>query len=138
MRIKNIFLRHSLIYGGIIGATITVYQILLYIFGMTNNKTLENVALFLFVLGIFIAVRRYREIESNGTISFGNAFKVGILTCLFIAIIGGIYSFFQFKYLSPHLVDEIIELSQERLLNKGIPDSQVELQSGLLEKIVTP
>lgn len=138
MNIKDIRVKHALIYGAIIGGTITFYQILLYVFGMTNNKSLENVSLFLFVLGIFITVKRFRDIESEGVISFKKAFSIAFLTCVVIGIIGGLYTYFQFKYLSPNLMEEIIELSQEKLLSKGIADDQVELQSALMDKFLVP
>lgn len=138
MEIKNKQLRHTLTYGAIIGGTIAFYELLLYIFGMTNNKTLEKVSLFLFVLGIFITVRRFRELESGGVISFKGAFLTGFLTCIFIGLIGAIYTFFQFKYLSPYLINEVKEIFQENLLNKGIPDDQIELQSNLLEGLLKP
>ncbi len=138
MRIQNIQLRHTLIYGAIIGGTITFYQVLLYVFGMTNNKTLENVTLFLFVLGVYITVKRFRDGESEGVISFKKAFTTGFLTCLVIGIIGAVYTYFQVKYLSPNLLEEIIELSQERLLNRRASDSHVELQSAFMDKMITP
>ncbi len=115
MEIKNIQLKHTLIYGSIIGVTIALYQVLLYVFGMANNKTLENVTHFLFVLGIFIAVKRFRDQESEGIINFQKAFTTGLLTSMFVAIIGAIYTFFQLKYLSPNLLQVVIDLFQERL-----------------------
>lgn len=138
MEIKNKQLKHALTYGAIIGSTIVFYELLLYIFGMTNNKTLENVSLFLFVLGVFITVRRFRELESGGFISFKNAFLLGFLTCIFIGAIGAIFSYFQFKYMSPHLIDEMMEAAQENLINKGIPDAQIELQTRIMESILKP
>ncbi|MBN2524025.1 MAG: DUF4199 domain-containing protein [Bacteroidales bacterium] len=138
MRIQNNQLRHTLNYGAIIGGTITLYEFMLYIFGMTNNKALENVTLFLFVLGVYITIKRFRDIESGGVISFKRAFSTGFLTCLFIGIIGTLYTYIQMKYLSPHLLDEIMEMSQERLLSRGISDNQVELQTSIMEKMITP
>jgi uncharacterized integral membrane protein len=52
MEIKNKQLKHTLTYGAIIGGTIVFYELLLYVFGMTNNKTLENVSLFLLLSGV--------------------------------------------------------------------------------------
>ncbi|MBA7529787.1 hypothetical protein ES705_21986 [subsurface metagenome] len=138
MEIKNIQLKHTLIYGSIIGVTIALYQVLLYVFGMANNKTLENVTHFLFVLGIFIAVKRFRDQESEGIINFQKAFTTGLLTSMFVAIIGAIYTFFQLKYLSPNLLQVVIDLFQERLFRSDISEDQLEIQFALVEKLFTP
>jgi hypothetical protein len=76
--------------------------------------------------------------ESGGVISFKNAFLIGFLSCIFISAIGAIFTYFQFKYMSPYLMEEMMEMAQENLLNKGIPDSQIELQSKILESLLKP
>jgi len=85
-----------------------------------------------------MSVRHYRDHVNDGYLDFSKAFKAGFLTCLFAGLVGAVYSYFQFKYMSPQLIDELMSLTQDKLISKGIPESQIELQSAILEKIMTP
>jgi hypothetical protein len=138
METKNPQFRHTLNYGLIIGGVIAIYQVLLYVLGVANNKPLGNVAFFLLVIGLYVSVKHFKEDFGGGFINFGLAFKVAFLTCIFSSVIGAIYTYFQYKYMAPQLVTELMELSQESLMQRGIPDDQVELQTMILQKMMTP
>lgn len=131
-------LRHSLMYGLITGIVIIVYQIALYVFGMLNNNSLGNIVFFLLVIGILLSVKHYRDHINKGFLNFGRAFRTGFLTCIFTSVVGAVYTYFQYRYLSPHMVGDLLTLAQDSLLTKGISEEQVELQSAILEKIITP
>jgi drug/metabolite transporter (DMT)-like permease len=105
---------------------------------MANNKSLGNISFILLVVGILLSVRHYRDHVNEGFIDFGKAFTAGLLTCIFAGVIGAIYSYFQFKYMSPHLIDELLAMTQDKLITKGLTDAQIEMQSALIEKIMTP
>jgi hypothetical protein len=135
---KTSIFNHSLVYGLVTGGLIAVYQLVIYIFGMANNKNLGNVSFILLIVGLLLSVRHYRDHVNEGYIDFGKAFSAGLLTCVFAGVVGAIYSYFQFKYMSPHLIDELLALSQDKLLSKGLTEDQVEIQSALIEKIMTP
>jgi predicted membrane protein len=140
MERKKSILMHSLIYGFITGSVMAIYQLVLYIFGMTNNNTLGNVVFILLVIGILLAVKHYRDNINGGFLNFGNAFSTGLLTCVFAGVIGAVYSYFQYKYLSPGLIDELYSMSKESLLNKKdiYTEEQMKLQLIILEKMMTP
>jgi hypothetical protein len=138
MEKKNKMFSHSLKYGVVIGIGIIIYQLILYIFGLLNNTTLGNVIFFLLVIGVLLSVKHFRDHLNRGFLNFGKAFQIGFLTCIFTGIISAVYSYFQYKYLSPHLVNDLLTVAQESLLNKGISEEQVELQSTILEKLMTP
>jgi hypothetical protein len=138
MKNKNQVFNNSLIYGLIIGCLTVLYQAVIYIFGMMNNNALGNIVFFLLVIGILLSVRHYRDHVKGGLISFKEAFNVGFLTSTITGIIGAVFSYFQYKYLSPHTVNDLLAVAQESLLSKGIPEDQVELQSAILQKIISP
>jgi hypothetical protein len=130
--------KHSLIYGFATGGLIAVYQLVIYIFGMANNKSLGNISFMLLVVGILLSVKHYRDHVNQGFLDFGKAFTTGLLTCVFAGVIGAIYSYFQFKYMSPHLIDELLALTEDKLIRKGLTETQIEMQSMLMKKIMTP
>jgi hypothetical protein len=103
---------------------------------MVNNPRLINIALFIFVAGVFISVKRYRDHESGGVISFGRAYGTAVLTCVFTGIIWSVYEYILYKHLSPGLLETRIEEMQEIWINKGFSEELIELQTALFTPFV--
>ena len=114
------------------------YHLLLFIFGLVNNQSLSNLGSLIFIVVIYFSIRIYRDQLSEGRIEFGKAFTIGFLTALVMGIIGAFYTYIEYKYLSPGLIEEMMILMEERLINKGISDDQIEMQSQLMEQILGP
>ena len=81
---KQIVIKFGLLSGAIL-AVLGAIQIVLYKQGVLNfdNGQLAGFAsMFLAFLMVFFGIRAYRESEGGGAISFGKAFRVGILISL--------------------------------------------------------
>ena len=79
--------QHTVRYSLYTGGAIVLFLLLIYIFGMMNNPRMPNIALFMFIAGVFISVKRYRDHENGGVLSFGRAYGTAVLTCVFTGII---------------------------------------------------
>ena len=101
---KNRKLKHAVKYGLITGGVIVLYQLILYIFGMLNNQKLNNITFFFIVVGLLPSVKHFRDRIQNGTINFGKAFGLGVLTCLFIGIAVSVFTYLQFKFFSKLII----------------------------------
>ena len=80
---KKIVLTYGLISGGILAAMFAVTM--LYMSGksdFSNGMLIGYTAMVLAFLAVFFGIRSYREKNGGGTITFGKAFKVGILITL--------------------------------------------------------
>jgi hypothetical protein len=129
-------LQHTLIYGLYTGGAIILFFLIIFMFGMVNNPRLPNVALFIFMAGVYISVKRYRDYESGGLLSFGRAYGTAVLTCLFIGILWSVYEYVLHKYLSPGLLETKIEEMQEIWLNKGFSEDLIELETAFLTPFI--
>jgi hypothetical protein len=130
---KNNTYSHTLIFGTSIGFIIIVIQFVLYVFGMLNNNASEIVIFFLMVLGTMFSVRYFRDHLNEGSLNFRKALQIGFLTCVFMGVIGSIYTYFQIKYLTPHMADEAYSIAQASILNKGYTDEQVQLGTEMIK-----
>ncbi len=128
--------QHTVKYSLYTGGAIILFLLLIYVFGMMNNPRMPNIALFMFVAGIFISVKRYRDHENGGVLSFGRAYGTAVLTCVFTGIIWAFYEYILYKYLSPGLLETRIEEMQELWLNSGVSEDLIELQSRLFTPFV--
>lgn len=126
--------QHTLRYSLYTGGAIVLFFLIIYMFGMVNNPRIPNIALFMFIAGVFISVKRFRDFECGGVLSFGRAYGTAMLTCVFTGILWSGYEYVLYKYLSPGLLNTRIEEMQEIWLNKGFSEDLVELQA----KLFTP
>lgn len=81
---KKTVITHGLISGGIL-ATLTAIMMPLFMNGtidMRNSQVLGYTAMILSFVAVFFGIRSYRERNNGGAITFGRAFKVGILITL--------------------------------------------------------
>ena len=85
---KRIVLTFGLIAGGILSAMMAISLPLLMngTFNFENGELLGYSTMLLSFLAIFFGIRSYREKNGGGTITFGRAFKVGILITLIAAV----------------------------------------------------
>lgn len=126
--------QHTFRYSLYTGGAIILFFLIIYLFGMVNNPRIPNIALFIFVAGVFISVKRFRDQESGGVLSFGRAYGTAVLTCVFTGILWAIYEYVLHKFMAPGLIETRIEEMQEVWLNKGFSEDLIELQS----KLITP
>ena len=81
---KKIVLTFGLISGGIIAALMAI-MLTLCLSGtidMDHSQLLGYTIMVLAYIGVFFGIRTYRDDHNGGTITFGRAFKVGILIVL--------------------------------------------------------
>lgn len=81
---KRLVLRYGLI-SGVILATLTITMVILCLDGtmdMEHSQVLGYTMMALAYIAVFFGIRSYRDHHNGGTITFGRAFKVGILITL--------------------------------------------------------
>jgi hypothetical protein len=103
---------------------------------MVNNPRIPNIALFMFVAGVFISVKRYRDHESGGVLSFGRAYGTAMLTCVFTGILWSSYEYVLYKFLSPGMLETRIEEFQDIWLSKGLSEEVVELYTAMFTPFI--
>jgi hypothetical protein len=138
MEKKTTLFNHSLMWGAILGIILIVYSLLLYFLDLSTNRALGYVAWLITIVIVFYAMKVYRDKVNQGALSFGNAFAIGILVCLISGLISAIFAYIQFSVLSPELIDKMIQIGEERLLSRGMPDDMVERSMAMSRKFMTP
>jgi hypothetical protein len=137
MEPKNTQLKHTLFYGVALGIIISVYQLLLYIFGSFSNQALGYLESLITIIGIYISIKMYRDQVMGGTINYNKALGVGVLTAVFIGLVLAIFTYILYK-LDGGLIDEMIILVEERNIERGMDVDQIEMQTSLLRQFLWP
>lgn len=135
---KNDILKHSATYGAIIGFALIIYTILLYIADLSLSRGLGYLSYVIIIAGLYIGIKRFRENEPSEAIKYSKALGVGVLICVFLGFIGSVFTYLQFRFIDPDLVNKILEMSEEKLLDRGLSEDMIEMQSEFMMKFMSP
>ena len=137
MEKKSTFWTTAMIYGLYIGIFLTLYSVILYVAGQTQNKSLGYISIPLYAICIVLAQIYYRNRELNGAISYGQAVGFGVAVMLFSGIISALYTLIIFK-IDPGLVEQMKTMQEEAMLQKGMSEDQIEAALSISAKMMTP
>jgi hypothetical protein len=121
-------------YGVIIALAVIVFSLILFLLGMSQGSGLEYLAYLIILGGLFLAQTNFRNKYMGGFIEYGKAFTIGLLTCVFLAIIMGIYTFVFFKYIDPGAMEEAMTMAEQKMMDKGLSDMEIEQGMAIAHK----
>lgn len=83
-------MRYALVYGGLSGAvaiSVLVFSLAFNLPNHTHSLWFGYLVMLVALSLIFVGVKRYRDVECGGVVSFGRAFLIGIGIALVAAVI---------------------------------------------------
>ena len=125
---KRIIVIYGLIAGGILAA-VMVTTMPLYMNGTLNfdNGELTGYSTMVIALSlVFFGIKSYRDKHSKGIISFGKAFKVGILITLIAAIMYAMAWEVCYSQMSDEFTKQMTTRYFEKLKKNGASDAELE------------
>jgi len=126
-------------YGFIFGVALVGISLLFYVLNTDLKSKIPQVASYAALLAtLFIGVKAYRDQDSGGFLSYGKALGTGVLISFFGSIIAAFYTYVFFSFIDPSMIDKILEMSQQQLMDKGLPDDQIETSLTMMKKFMSP
>jgi hypothetical protein len=99
------------------------------------DPNLRSINLFLIVSGIFFGVKKYRDDELNGVISYGHALGAGILIIGFAALFYALFIYVLTSYFDSSIIEEAILFAEKGLHEMGYQQSDIDLLMGIYKNI---
>ena len=124
---KKIILVHGLIAGFILGVFMVLSNFLPYFKdhgerGMIYGYTSMILAFSL----IFVGVKNFRDKYNNGTISFGEAFKIGLLISLIGSTMYVLVWMVEFHFFIPDYMDKYAAQAVKNLQSSGLSQAKLD------------
>ncbi|MES2704124.1 MAG: DUF4199 domain-containing protein [Bacteroidota bacterium] len=123
---KKVVLR----YGGFSVLVLIAASIIGFIVGKGSDYGTQEVvgyaAIFLSMIFVFFGIKQYRDNVNGGTISYGQAFKVGFLIVLLPSIAFGIFNAIYVKVIDPGFM--------ENYYNVAVQQAQAKMSGAALEQ----
>ncbi|PKQ64987.1 hypothetical protein BZG02_03850 [Labilibaculum filiforme] len=134
---KNSLLRHTFLFGTLVGGALIVAALVVYLKGLSVSfdPNLRSINLFLIVSGIFFGVKKYRDDELGGLISYGKALVAGILIIGFASMFYSIFLYILISYFDTSILQEAIVFLEKGLHEMGYQQKDIDLLMGIYNKI---
>jgi len=129
---------NALNWGVIIGLVAIVYSVILYMLNLTFNQALGYASVIIIIAGLAIAMKNYRDKVLDGVLPFGKAFGFGILIIIVAALLGTIFTYLLYAVIDTGLSEKMLEYTSEKMLARGLPESQLDMVLERAEKFQKP
>jgi len=137
MKANKTWYTHTLTFGLILGLSLSILEFTALMLGVLFRPVMFNIFVFLIVITLFIAIRKYRETELNGIIKYGEVFITGLMISASAGVIWSFYRFFQYAF-TPGLIEEILRLKLESISTSNFTTEQKDLYEKIAKLFTTP
>jgi hypothetical protein len=123
--------------GTLIALILIVLGLATYFTGQTQNKAVSSIGMVLYLVAIAYSTILYAK-QKNGNVTFGNAFADGFKTSAAATALFVVYTFIAFKFIMPDIVDLSMEEARKNLVEKKMPQEQIDAALGMTQKFFIP
>jgi small-conductance mechanosensitive channel len=125
----------AITYGALTGLVSIVIGLVSYLAGLSDPSKQQGalgwinqlLSYGIMISGLVLAVRKHRDQELGGYITFGRAFGVGFLTMLVLGLVTAIWTYVFFNFIATDMLELIQQASIDRMVEKqGMSVDQAE------------
>ena len=124
--------------GVFLGLVLVLYSLLLYFTDQMFNQLLGAGVYVVYIAGLFMAIKSFRENHRQGYLSYGQALGTGVVVALYAAIISAVFTYVLYTFIDPDLPVKMLEFTKQKMLDRGMPDEQVEMSMKISSKLMKP
>jgi hypothetical protein len=129
----------ALKWGIIGGLALCIYSVIAFMFDLREAGWAGTlISVVLMIAFIVLAVKEHRDKELEGMVPFGRAFGTSMLTVLYMALIGAVFTFIYVKFIDPGMVDEIVRQARDGMIEGGSSEEEIEMGMKWVEMFTTP
>jgi drug/metabolite transporter (DMT)-like permease len=127
-------------YGLILGFLSIILSVGIYAMGMIYDQGIAVmlVSFVMMAIVIFLGLKNFKD--GNGSLTLGQAIKIGLGIALISAIISIIYNQIFINFIEPDFMENMMKVGEQKMLeqNPNMTDEQLEMAKGMQEKMSSP
>ena len=125
-------------YGLLLAVAVIIFSLLLFVLEVSKQSSLNYLSYVIMIAGILLFQFQYRNKQRGGIISYGDAFKVGLVTTIFYSIIMAIFTYIFFTYIDPGAIEEGKRIAEEEMIRRGMTDQEIDQAMKYAARFQTP
>lgn len=128
--------RFAMRYGLFYGVLAVVLSLAFYLSGNATSGAAKWTGTILAIIMIIVTQLQFRK-AGEGFLSYGRSLGVAVLTMFFGSLIVAAFTFLLYKS-DPALLDEIMLAAEEKLVDQGMNEDEIEFSLKILSIMQTP
>ena len=128
----------NLNWGLIMGFIMIIYTAILYFMDQIGNQKLSWVPFVIMIVVTYFGIKAYRDTFLGGFMSYGQVLGSGVLINFYASIVGGIFIIILYKVIDPDLIQKLVAISQDKMLEQGIAEAQMEAAMKVTKIFINP
>ncbi len=129
-------------YGALLGGCLVLVSLIIWILGIDEQKSVvPSILNNLLIIGFIIySISLYRDNFNNGFISYYEALKLGTTVAFFSSVLVAFYTFIYITYLNPDMLDNILNMTEQSILQSRpeISDEELDLVLEMTSRFTQP
>ena len=129
-------------YGAALGLCLMLIALLFWVLGVDEQQSvIPSILNNVIIIGFLVyAIILYRDNMNNGYISYGASLKLGTTVAFFSSVIMAFYTFIYITYLNPDFLANILNMTEQAMLeaNPEISDQELDLGLSWTAKFMQP
>ncbi|KAA3647400.1 MAG: DUF4199 domain-containing protein [Bacteroidetes bacterium] len=125
-------------FGAMLGLVLMIFSLIIYVTEMYGSQWINWISTIILIAGIVIGIKKRRDNELGGHISYGSALGYGTLIALFASIITSVGSFLYLSYVDDGFIQFTLNTQETQLYENGLADEQIEMAMSMTKKFMTP
>jgi len=129
-------------YGALLGGCLVLVSLIIWILGIDEQKSVvPSILNNLLIIGFIIySISLYRDNFNNGFISYYEALKLGTTVAFFSSVLVAFYTFIYITYLNPEMLDNILNMTEQSILQSSpeISDEELDLALEMTSRFTQP
>ncbi len=132
---KNIMIN----YGAILGIISILISVSVYAMGKTYDQhwSIGVISFIVMVAILTMGIKKVKELN-DGFLSLGEALKTGLGIALISGLISVAYTYVFTTIIEPDYFITLAEVQEQKWIDAGMTDEQIEMQLGIMEKTSGP
>ena len=127
-------------YGLILGIVSILMSVGIYAMGMIYEQGMMVMLISFVIMAviIFLGLKNFKA--GNGSLTLGEAIKIGLGIALVSAVISIIYNQIFINFIEPDFMENMMKVGEQKMLeqNPNMTDEQLEVAKGMQEKMSSP
>ena len=127
----------ALKYGLLFGLVGVVFQAILMVTNLGDNRWLSSLGFVILIVGIVLAMKSYKE-QNLGYMSYGQGLGIGALLSGVYGFCTGLFSWIYMEFVDPEYMGRMMEKQRVQMLEQGLSDEQVDAGMAMAENFQGP
>ena len=129
--------KSSLTSGIYLGIVLILVSVILYVAGLMFETWAQYLTYPLLIAGAAYAQLSYKK-SLGGEMTYGQALGVGLMSIVFASVLSSVYAYLLYTVIDPSLLDQVKLMTEQRILEQGVPEEQLDTAMNIAMKFQTP